>query len=76
MTTWQVEFRGIDVYVKGEYIPEGIQVPYDSNMEGHPGNPEGFEVDKVYIENTDVTFLMEEHMEELERLVLEVINSL
>lgn len=76
MTTWQVEFRGIDLYVEGEYIPEELEILYDHDMAGHPGSPEGFEINRIFIENTEVSCMLEEHMEEIEKLVLEAINSL
>jgi hypothetical protein len=75
-TTWCVKFRGIDIYVKGEYFAAEPAVRYDSDMGGHPGYPEYFEIETIYIENTDVTDIMEDHMEEIEKLVLETINEL
>ena len=70
-----IVFRGIDITVFGKYIPEESAVRYDSNMEGHPGYPEYFNIESIFIENTDVTDLLEEHLDEIEKLVLEQIDN-
>ena len=71
-----VEFRGIELLVMGEHIPEEKEIRYDSDMGGSPGKDEDFDVHKIYIESTEVTDLLEEHLEEIEKLVLEQINEL
>jgi len=65
-----VMFRGIDLGVKGNYFPEEPAIRYDLDMGGHPGYPEYFEIEDIYIENTEVMYLLEEHLDEIEKLVL------
>jgi len=70
-----VMFRGIDIHVHGVHIPEEKEVRYDSDMGGSPGYPEHFEIEDIFIEKTDVFSLLEEHLDEIEKLVLEQINE-
>lgn len=65
-----VMFRGIDLNVHGTHFPEDPAVRYDSDMGGHPGYPEYFEITDIFIEKTEAMDLLEEHLDEIEKLVL------
>ena len=63
--THQLEFKGLMIDIQGTY--------YKGQFGTHetPSEPEEFEIDKVELLGTDITELMEEHIDELEILTIQ-----
>lgn len=66
----QIKYKGVYLQVFGHYEP------YDSGGYSHPPSGGYFETEKIMIEDTDVTELLEEHIEEIEVLVMNKIKRI
>jgi|TARA_R100000479_G_scaffold162630_1_gene100773 hypothetical protein len=68
--TIQVKYCGIYVDCEGTYEPAEAQT-YD-----YPGSSSQFEIDKVFVETTDIVELLsEDQIEDLELLSLEYLDD-
>ena len=63
--THQIEFKGLIIDVQGTYY-KGQFGTFET-----PPEPEEFEIDKVELLGTDITELMEEHINDLEVLTIQ-----
>lgn len=66
----QIKYKGVYLTVIGDYEP------YDAGDYLQPPSGGYFEVEKIMIEDTDVTELLEEHIEEIEVLVTNKIKGI
>lgn len=66
----QIKYKGVYLTVIGYYEA------YDAGDYGHPPSGGYFEVEKIMIEDTDVTHLLEERIEEIEVLVMNKIKRI
>lgn len=66
----QIKYKGVYLTVIGHYEP------YDSGDYLQPPSGGYFETEKIMIEDTDVTELLEEYIEEIEVLVTNKIKGI
>lgn len=65
----QVKFKNVYLEVHGHYEP------YDAGDWDNPPSGGYFELEKIMLEDTDVTELLEDYIEEIEVLVMNEIND-
>lgn len=66
-----------EIKYKGDYLQVfGHYEPYDAGDYLQPPSGDYFEVEKIMIEDTDVTELLKEHIEEIEVLVTNKIKRI
>lgn len=73
-----IEFKGIPIIVVGEYEAGEEAVMYYSDMSGHPGSPSSFDVEEVYVEDSEIDifeFFSPDDLEIIEEKVLEQIED-
>lgn len=73
-----IEFKGISIIVVGEYEAGEEAVMYYSDMSGHPGSPSSFDVEEVYVEDSEIDifeFFSPDDLEIIEEKVLEQIED-
>lgn len=77
MEQLEIEFRGVELTIVGNYHSEEEEVRYDSNMEGTPGYPSYFEIQEIKVRDSDVDLfdLLEDHLETLEEMCLKQIEE-
>lgn len=68
-------YKGIELYVKGTYHPEEKEIRFGDDMGGYPGIAEAFDISKVSVEEVNIISLVEEHLDEIEKLVLEQLKE-
>ena len=73
----EVEFRGVELTIVGNFYPEEEEVRYYSDMSGHPGSPSSFEILEIKVADSDVDLfdLLEDHLEILEEMCLKQIEE-
>lgn len=49
-----IEFKGIPLRVVGEYEAGEERTYYDSDMSGHPGSPSSFDINEIYVEDSEI----------------------
>lgn len=49
-----IEFKDIPLRVVGEYEAGEEAVMYYSDMSGYPGSPSSFDVNEVYVEDSEI----------------------
>lgn len=64
----EIKYKGVYLQVIGHYEP------YDSGDYYHPPSGGYFETEKIMLEDTDVTELLEDYIEEIEDLVMNEIK--
>lgn len=73
-----IEFKGIPIRVVGEYEAGEEAVMYYSDMSGHPGSPSSFDVEEVYVEDSEIDifeFFSSDDLEVITENVLEQIED-
>lgn len=66
----QIKYKGVYLTVIGDYEP------YDSGDYYQPPSGGYFETEKIMLEDTDVTELLEDYIEEIEDLVMNEIKRI
>lgn len=66
----EIKYKGVYLQVIGHYEP------YDAGDHDHPPSGGYFEVEKIMLEDTDVTELLEDSIEEIEFLVMNEIKRI
>ena len=51
---YRIQFRGVELDVKGVYYPYEKGYMYDNNLDGLPGSASDFEIDKITIIDSSV----------------------
>lgn len=73
-----IKFKGISIIVVGEYEAGEEAVRYYSDMSGHPGSSSSFDVEEVYVEDSEIDifeFFSPDDLEIIEEKVLEQIED-
>lgn len=70
MQTVEINFMNTILEVEGRYCPEEPRVMYYNDMSGYPGSAPEFEIFKIRIADYDITELLEDKIEEIEREIL------
>lgn len=65
----EVKYKGVYLKVHGHYEP------YDAGDWDNPPSGGWFEIEKIMLEDTDVTELLEDYIEEIEEKVLYEIEN-
>lgn len=65
----EIKYKGVYLQVFGNYVP------YDAGDYYTPPSGGYFEIEKIMLEDTDVTELLEDYIEEIEGLVMDKINN-
>lgn len=68
MTTVEVKFRGVNLYVKGKYTPE-VASSYD-----YSGDGAEFEIHSIVVGMVEIIDLLEEHINEIEDLCIQQLR--
>lgn len=69
---FEIDYCGIDVLVNGVYDEGEKGYMYDYNGHGLPDTPHSFEVEEVFVEDTNIISLLSaKQIEEIEQLILE-----
>ena len=61
-----INFKGLDITVYYDYQPPEPMVMYYSDGSGYPGCPEEFCINKVMLDEYDITELCEDYMDKIE----------
>lgn len=77
MDELELEFRGVELTIVGNFYPEEEEVRYYSDMSGHPGSPSSFEILEIKVRDSEVDLfdLLEDHLETLEEMCLKQIEE-
>lgn len=67
--TREIKYKGVYLQVIGHYEP------YDAGDYYQPPYGGYFEIEKIMLEDTDITELLEDYIEEIEGLVMDKIND-
>lgn len=73
-----IEFKGIPLRVVGEYEAGEEAVRYYSDMSGYPGSPSSYDVEEVYVEDSEIDifeFFSPDDLEIIAEKVLEQIED-
>jgi len=73
-----IEFKGIPLRVVGEYEAGEEAVMYYSDMSGHPSSPSSFNVEEVYVEDSEIDifeFFSPDDLEVISEKVIEQIED-
>ena len=73
-----IEFKGVPLRVVGEYEAGEEAVMYYSDMSGHPGSLSSFDVEEVYVEDSEIDifeFFSPDDLEIITEKVLEQIED-
>lgn len=65
----EIKYKGVYLQVFGHYEP------YDAGDYYQPPSGGYFEIEKIMLEDTDVTELLEDYIEEIEILVMDKTNN-
>jgi hypothetical protein len=72
----EVTYRGVKLLVEGTYTPPEEQVMYYADGSGYPGSSADFDINAVFVQDTDIYELLSVmDLEEIVELVLEEISS-
>ena len=72
----EIEFKGIKLLVGGTYIPPEEPVRYYNDMSGHPGSNSDFDINEIFVEDTDIYELFgEKDLEAIKDLIIEKIEE-
>ena len=67
--TREIKYKGVYLQVIGHYEP------YVAGDYYQPPYGDFFEIEKIMLEDTDITELLEDYIEEIEGLVMDKIND-
>ena len=72
----QINYKGIDLVVSGDYDKGEETVYYDSNGEGYPGVEPYFDIDKIYVldSSVDILDLLYDDLDCIVDLVIEKLS--
>ena len=72
----EIEFKGIKLLVGGTYTPPEEPVRYYNDMSGHPGSNSDFDINEIFVEETDIYELFgEKDLETIKDLIIEKIEE-
>lgn len=71
-----IEFKGIPIIVVGEYEAGEEAVMYYSDMSGHPGSPSSFDVEEVYVEDSEIGIFELFSLADLEVITEKVLEQI
>ena len=72
----EIEFKGIKLLVGGTYIPPEEPVRYYNDMTGHPGSNSDFDINEIFVQETDIYELFgEKDLETIKDLTIEKIEG-
>jgi len=72
-----INFKGIDLTVRGYYSPSEPQVMYYSDGSGYPGCGPEFDIEEITLRNddTNISQLLEDYLTEIEDLTIEELEK-
>ena len=50
----QINYKGIDLVVKGNYTEGEYEIYYDDDLSGHPGSASDFDVQSIFVIDSDI----------------------
>lgn len=72
--TIDINYKGIDLTIEGEYEPSEEEVTYESDLSGYPGSNSSFIIYEVFVEEVDIFDIISDFdLEALEELILNEI---
>ena len=73
----ELEFRGVELTIVGNYVEPEEMVMYYGDMTGYPGSSSSFEIQEIKVRDSDVDLfdLLEDHLETLEEMCLKQIEE-
>lgn len=75
-TEQEIIYRGIKLLVEGTYTPPEEEVRYYSDMSGQPSSPSEFDVNVVFIQDTDIYDLLgNDELEHISELCIKEIEK-
>ncbi len=77
MKTVTINYKGIELKVKGIYTPREDEITYDSDMGGSPAHASNFDVESIRVLDSDVDIfdLLEGELEYIEQLCIDSIED-
>lgn len=69
MITTTVYYKGCLLTVEYDYQPEEPMVMYYSDGSGYPGCPEEFIINSIFLGDQDVSELLEDQFEDIEKAI-------
>ena len=72
----KINFRGVNLVVNGNYIPEEPMVRYYADESGYPGSSSGYEALEIFVEDSsiDIFEVLVDYITEIEELCLTEIE--
>ena len=70
----EITYKGILLEVEGTYTEAENRVIYYGDLDGHPGSPDSFDINAIFVQDVDIYEIIDSHdLEVLETLILEKI---
>ena len=71
-----ITYKGIDLDVIGQYEKGEYAVWYYEDGTGHPGTPSEFNIEEVFLHDTEISELLgEDDFAEIESIILEKLEG-
>jgi hypothetical protein len=71
-----ITYKGIDLEVIGQYERGESEVWYYADGSGHPGTPSEFNIEEVFLQDTEISELLgEDAFAEIESIILEKLEG-
>lgn len=72
----EITYKGITLLVGGTYYKGEEMVRYNSDLSGVPESPSTFDINEVFVEETDIYELFSsEQLQDIEKIILELIEE-
>ena len=73
-----LDYKLVDLIVTGVYTEKEETIGYDNDMNGYPGSPSGFEVEKITVKDSNINIyelLRYEDLKDIERMCINIIEG-
>ena len=73
----QINYKGIDLVVRGNYTEGEYEIYYDDDLSGHPGSASDFDVQSIFTldSNVNIIELLYDYIDDIKDLIIEEIEG-
>lgn len=72
----EIEFKGVPLRVEGIYESEEPMVRYYPNRDGYPGSPSNFDIEGIYVADSEIDIYDLLPMRDIEEIEDEIVNKI
>lgn len=72
-----VQFKGVNFIVEGYYTEKEINNSYDDDLDGNPDYPAEFEIQAIFVEDSDTNIIeifSDEDLDEFEESAISILE--